>query len=349
MSVSSAQILEKEYGFQLDKMKILNGGLKAWKRAGYVVLRGDEDPSDASSDRYRSVELSYRAVVRDIPEKTSKVSIWIPIPRTNAVQKLIEIQLSSDLPYTLLADKDYNNRFAYVELSGDQIRDNKVSLTAFFRVHRQSYKKRELAEDIRLGMNNPPERFLGPSSLVPIDGKIAKEANAVVRGFEKPFLWAELLFNHIVATLEYDKSETGWGSGDALRARDIRAGDCTDFHSLFIGEARSLGIPARLIMGFPLPSEDKEGTIPGYHCWAEFYIDDHGWIPVDASEARRNWDKKDSYFGNIDAHRIGFTIGRDIHIPRAQDRSVQNYIIYPYAEVDGKEMLVDWKMSFKDS
>ncbi len=286
--------------------------------------------------------------MKDIPEKASKVSIWIPIPRTNSVQSLINIRLSDDLPYTVLADRKYNNQFIHVELSGDQIEGTEVSLTASFRVHRESYKKRELADDVRLGMDNPPGHFLGPNNLVPIDGKIAQEANAVVRGFEKPILRAELLFNHIVATLGYDKSGTGWGSGDALHAYDVRAGDCTDFHSLFIAEARSLGIPARFIMGFPLPVEDKEGTIPGYHCWAEFYIDEHGWMPIDASEAGRNGGIEDGYFGNMDANRVSFTLGRDIQIPRAQDKPVKNYIIYPYAEVDGKEIPVDWQMSFKD-
>ena len=76
------------------------------------------------------------------------------------------------------------------------------------------------------------------------------------------------LYDNIVTTLLYDKSGKGWGRGDATYACDIRTGNCTDFHSLFIGEARSLGIPARFIMGLPLPEGRSQGVIPGYHCWA---------------------------------------------------------------------------------
>ena len=52
------------------------------------------------------------------------------------------------------------------------------------------------------------------------------------------------------------------------------------------GPTRAEGIPARFIIGFPLKA-DAEGTVPGYHCWAEFYLPGRGWIPVDASDASK--------------------------------------------------------------
>ncbi len=73
-----------------------------------------------------------------------------------------------------------------------------------------------------------------------------------------------------------------------LFACDERYGNCTDFHSLFIGEARSLGIPSRFHMGIPFPMDSNEGEIGGYHCWAEFWIDGYGWIPIDAQSVKRN-------------------------------------------------------------
>jgi len=37
----------------------------------------------------------------------------------------------------------------------------------------------------------------------------------------------------------------GWGRGDAKWACDAKFGNCTDFHSYFMGLARSKGPPAR--------------------------------------------------------------------------------------------------------
>ena len=299
--------------------------------------------SAMSNAQQRSVELNYGVTVGDIPEEANKLGVWIPIPRSNSVQNLAELQISDDLSYIILTDKEYNNQFLYVLMSREQIKGSEFSFTATFRVSRKSYRKRDLSET-----DGSLERFLKPDKLVPIDGRIAEEARTVVGDTKEPSQQARLLFDHIVNTVDYDKSGTGWGIGDALHACDIRAGNCTDFHSLFIGEARSLKIPARFLIGFSLPPGAKSGTIKGYHCWGEFYIKGEGWIPIDASEARKHTKRKEEYFRNLDANRVSFTLGRDVTLPRAQSNPVKNYVIYPYAEIDGKEASVKWKVSFEE-
>jgi transglutaminase-like putative cysteine protease len=185
--------------------------------------------------------------------------------------------------------------------------------------------------------------------LIPIDKKITNEANTVVRQEMSKFEKARALYDHVVSTMFYDKSGSGWGLGDALYACDVRRGNCTDFHSLFIGVARASGIPARFVMGFPIPEGVAKGQIAGYHCWAEFYLDDHGWIPVDASEAFKHPEMRDFFFGGLDENRVQFTVGRDI--PLAADENIEplNYFIYPYVRIDGKVYSdVEYHFSFSD-
>ena len=79
---------------------------------------------------------------------------------------------------------------------------------------------------------------------------------------------------------ELDKTGTGWGRGDALYACEARRGNCTDFHALVIGMARSVGIPARFAIGLPLPPGRGTGEVAGYHCWAELYVAGRGWVPA---------------------------------------------------------------------
>ena len=99
--------------------------------------------------------------------------------------------------------------------------------------------------------------------------------------------------------------------------------------------ARSMKIPARFVMGYPVPEGKTDGEIPGYHCWAEFYLEDFGWVPVDASEAHKFPDKRDYFFGGLDPNRVLFSIGRDINIDPEADIEPLNYFIYPYVLVDG--------------
>ena len=42
-----------------------------------------------------------------------------------------------------------------------------------------------------------------------------------------------------------------------------KRGNCTDFHALLIGMARSAGIPARFAIGLPIPESRRSGEIPG--------------------------------------------------------------------------------------
>ena len=136
--------------------------------------------------------------------------------------------------------------------------------------------------------------------------------------------------------MRYDKSGTGWGRGDALFACDARRGNCTDFHALVIGMARSVGIPARFAIGLPLPAARGAGEIPGYHCWAELYVEGRGWVPVDTSEAAKDPARRDYFFGHHDENRLEFSRGRHLTLVPAQQGPPLNFFVYPYAEVDGK-------------
>ena len=158
----------------------------------------------------------------------------------------------------------------------------------------------------------------------------------VTEGKTAPLDKARAIYDYVFDTLRYDKTGTGWGHGDVLWACDSKRGNCTDFHSLFIAMARSQGIPSRFEIGFPLPPDKTSADIAGYHCWAEFFNPQHGWIPVDISEAWKHPVKKDYFFGAHNADRIQFSMGRDLKLNPPQDGDPLNYFVYPYVEVAGK-------------
>ena len=91
----------------------------------------------------------------------------------------------------------------------------------------------------------------------------------------------------------------------------------------FSALCRSLGIPARAIGGYQL-LPGVEGT----HFWAEFYVPEYDWVPVDVTIAEASeWSFnatnserevfKDYYFGNLDPYR--FVIQKDVDIPLDPD------------------------------
>ncbi len=304
----------------------------AW---GLAVSRTSPSGVEELLGEPRSFTFNYSFTVENIPEDAKHVKVWIPVPQTDEQQTVSGIHASDGIHFETVSDEEYHNQFLCFDLVDHVDEGSDATATVSYRVNRRPYR--------RLAGSSPGEeprdaelaRFLKPDRLVPVSGAIIIEAMAVTQNESEPLGKARALYDHIVETVRYDKSGEGWGRGDAAYACDARAGNCTDFHSLFIGEARSLGIPARFIMGFPLPEDASEGPVSGYHCWAEFYVRDLGWVPIDASEAHKHPQKHKALFGGLDANRVAVSVGRDIQLPRTAAMPL-NYVIYPYVEVDGK-------------
>lgn len=312
----------------------------------------------------RSFKLNYGFTVKDVPQDAQSIKVWIPVPQTNAYQNISLIDTESNVEPKQVIDNEYGNKFLLFDFSDiSPSADGTYSATASFDVMRLARRPIDAAVEspniyvppaAQLNILNSEKlqaRWLAPDSMVPLDGKIATEAMATA-SMDSPTMiqTARAIYDHIVDSVKYDKSGPPgtWGRGDAIYACDVRAGNCTDFHSLLIGELRSLGIPARFTIGFSVPSDKPAGDIAGYHCWAEFWEDQLGWMPVDASEASKNPARRDELFGGLDANRVDFSWGRDITLPEAAGGPV-NFIIHPYVEVDGKKHdNVDKKFSYED-
>ena len=312
----------------------------------------------------RSFKFNYGFTVKDVPQDAKSVKVWVPVPQTSAWQNIGSISTEGSVEPQQVTEPQYGNKFLVFDFSSTvPSADGTYSATVSYDVTRLALRPIDAAGEhpkmfvppntqvALLNSDKLKQRWLEPDSMVPLDGKIAAEADATVT-LDSPTTieTARALYDHIVDSVKYDKSGPAgtWGRGDALYACDVRAGNCTDFHSLFIGEARSLGIPARFTIGFSVPNDKPAGDVAGYHCWAEFWDDGLGWLPIDASEASKNPARRDELFGGLDANRVDFAWGRDITLPGAAGAPV-NFIIYPYVEIDGKKYeSLDKKFSYED-
>ncbi len=252
-----------------------------------------------------------------------------------------------DTPYdwTVHTDPEYGNKILHLSLADADVRT--IPITMSFRVRRREHVQLLLSG--AGGALHPDQRWLQPDRLVPLDKRIRDIAVEVTAEAETPLEKARAIYDYVVDTMVYDTSGTGWGNGDIYWACDVKTGNCTDFHALFVGLNRAVGIPATFEIGFPLPPDRAAGEIAGYHCWAQFYLDGVGWVPVDTSEANKHPDKREYFFGAHDPHRVLFTLGRDITLQPPQQGPPLNYFIYPYVEVDGQPFdHVDHRFRFED-
>jgi transglutaminase-like putative cysteine protease len=284
-------------------------------------------------DPWKSVaryELEYRVRLRELGPAAESVALWVPYPAETRDQRVLDSRIDSPWPERLTREEKYGNRMVYAEGKADAaVRD----LVMRFVVERHPSTGTPASATVADAYLRPV-LYQMPDKLIPLAGVIRELAERESRGSDTRTAKVRAFYDYVYRTMSYDKSGTGWGRGDAVWACENKRGNCTDFHSLFIGMLRSQGIPARFLIGFPIADAD-EGVIPGYHCWAEFLDEQRGWLPVDASEAKKKG-MADAYFGTIPNDRVEFTVGRDIVLSPPQRGEPLNYFIYPYAEARGR-------------
>jgi transglutaminase-like putative cysteine protease len=321
--------------------------------AAYSVLPGLGKFASAQTAPSRTIAFTYQVHVPATKDGNGKFLLWLPLHQQDEYQSVRNLQIESAVAHSRGRETENGNSYVLFRPTPAELEAG-FDAAIYFEATRFEHKvSLDTATAKIISMNAPVpkdlERDLEPDNLVPLNGVIADLAKEQTAGDATTLVKARHIYDYVVATMRYDKSGDGWGRGDAVWACTSKRGNCTDFHSLLIGMMRASGIPARFEIGFPLPESKSEGEIPGYHCWAEFYLYGTGWVPVDASEAWKNPAKRDYFFGAHDVNRVFFTYGRDIRLSRQQEGDPLNYFIYPYAELNGKPFaLLESKFSFRD-
>jgi transglutaminase-like putative cysteine protease len=287
----------------------------------------------AAADPWKGVagyEFEYRVPLAGIAGDGGRVRLWVPYPAENADQRVLGSDVESPWPWRITEEANYGNRMIYTE------GDAKPGMADFVLRVKVERSPSDGIRRVDVPSEGPlsPARYTSPDRMVPLAGLISEIADKESRGLRTDAEKVQAFYDYVYRTMSYDKGGTGWGRGDAIWACTNKRGNCTDFHSLFIGMLRSKGIPARFLIGFPIP-ETESGDVGGYHCWAEFFDESRGWLPVDASEAKKKG-LKDAYFGALPNDRIEFTSGRDITLEPPQSGEPLNYFIYPHAEIAGR-------------
>jgi len=341
-----------------------------------ILLAPFETMSLMSSDSHsiRSFQFTYEVAVESTGGK--KLELWMPVPQSNEVQTISDLHIStSGLPYGIKEEKVHGNKYLYVyNVEGTNER-TLVSMT--FNVSRKEHSN-------EIYKNVDPNHYIGAYSTVPTgnaflslikEEKLSKNDvrgiyNYVLSGmhygkpksvddlyYKTPWLNPDSIYgqkgvsrDEVVALYQKAKTDDGnytFGNGNSIYACNIGVGNCTDYHSYFMSLVRTLEIPVRFHMGFPIPT-GKEGPVGGYHCWADYYVEGKGWHPVDISEADKDPSKTDYFFGTVDNNRVDMMVGRDFVLDGYEEGKV-NLFIYPLMEIGDKKSTVFTKsFSYKN-
>ncbi|NHE58253.1 transglutaminase-like domain-containing protein [Cyclobacterium plantarum] len=274
-----------------------------------------------------------------LPILEEAAEMWIPIALSDAFQQ-VEL-VTTDIPgiHRMIEDKVNLNQILYMKL-GPEHSGQKVRLV--YKVNRKEKGPYTAQEEVA-------DRYLASNRLMPVDRRFREIAMEAIgeKNKDSQLMQARAIYDYIIDNMRYAKSGE-YGKGDAVYACDAKTGNCTEFHSLFISLARSVGIPARFSIGAAIPSDRNEGGIDGYHCWAEFFAEGKWW-PVDISEGNKYTALATYYFGRHPANRIEFSRGRDLELNPGPASGPINFLAYPLLEIDGKSAVAQTTFTFSRS
>ena len=154
--------------------------------------------------------------------------------------------------------------------------------------------------------------YTRPDEIVPsADKDVLELLPKIIFQVKNPYRQAELVFDYFVENYKIVSRQRSAQSSPLDMIKSKR-GDAYDFAALYAALLRAAGVPCRVLSGILIDADKQTKN----HWWNEFYIENFGWIPVDAAlaagldfkpfQAERNFGKY--YFGNIDAQRVAFSL-----------------------------------------
>ena len=324
--------------------------------------------TNSLESKSRKFTFEYNVVIESTNNK--KLELWIPYPKSNEVQTVSNIEVDSDgLKYEVKDEAEHGNKYIYVSSNEGTSTEKNIALKFnVLRIEHGSVEYKGVDQNNYLKSYSTVPTGKAFESVISDNDLNSKNIrkiydfvlNGMHYGKPKSSDVSDAYFSGknpktnkdwLPSSMKYGEKEVSkdqvlgfytsskvdggnytFGNGNSLYACDVGVGNCTDYHSYFMSVGRTLEIPVRFHMGFPIPSEES-GKVGGYHCWADFFVEGKGWTPVDISEADKDPSRKDYFFGTVCKNRVEMMVGRDFVLEGYEGGAV-NLFIYPILEVD---------------
>ena len=284
--------------------------------------------------------------------------IWLPAPliRNTPYQNTISTRFTAE-GGTARLSKDKQSALGIVSATYPANAKPALSLTS--RVALKNY-----AVDLSSRTTAPPasraelDYFLQPSRYVPTDGIVKQTALKATAGATTDIEKARAIYEWVVENTFRDPKVRGCGRGDIrfmLESGDM-GGKCADLNALYVGLARSVGLPARHVYGLRIAKSEwatraldcaTDIATKGQHCRAEVYLREHGWVPVDPADVRKVALEeppgnrplsdaivsraRDHLFGSWEMNWMAYNYAHDVELPGSASKPLV-YFMYPQAE-----------------
>ena len=261
------------------------------------------------------VQLS--ADISDVDMGTnSLITLRVPRPQPSSRQRGITLTEFNPQPVF----QDYNKSVIH-QLNASHITQEKTGFSQTFVIPVHSVETTIQADKVQKFSDTSRllyKVYTAPDACIPSDEEtIVSLAKTIIGKETNPYKQARLIYDYMVDNYKL-LQQLQPKDISSLQLLDLLLGDAYDFAIIFTALCRAAGIPAIPVSGI-IVDNAKNGQ---NHWWAEIYLENFGWVPVDvALAAGLNFNlpseienPREFYFGNLDLHHIAFSRGwNEIH------------------------------------
>ena len=314
-----------------------------------------------AAEGWRTFDAVTRVEIRDA---FGIARAWVPLPleANSDWQKAIGNSWSGNATQAqVMYDGKYGLGMLYAEWSAQEM-NPVIEVTSRFMTRDRAVDLAQPASGIDLTATER-QFFTAPTDLIPTDGIVKKTALDITRGARTDVEKSRAIYEWIVDHTFRDPKTRGCGVGDVksmLESGNL-GGKCADLNALYVGLARSVGVPARDVYGVRVaPSKygykslgaGTPNITKAQHCRAEFFARGYGWVPVDPADVRKvvleeppgnlpvTDDKvvaaRKRLFGSWEMNWVAYNTGHDVKLPHATKAPQKPFLMYINAEADGE-------------
>ena len=338
-----------------NRRDLLKAGIAFSATTAFPSIVPAEDRFGLKPESWRTFQVTTKLEIREVNGATKA---WVPIPSVNEQDwfRTIANEWSTNGSAKKLQEQKYNAQMLYVQWSdGEKSPTLEVKSTVAVRDRFTDLSKPGSTPELS-GVER--DLYLSGTEFIPIDGFVKETADRITTGQKTDLGKARAIYEWVVENTFRDSATHGCGVGNiaAMLKTGYLGGKCADLNALFVGLARSAGIPARDIYGIRIaPSRlgykslgvASETITKAQHCRAEVFLEGFGWVPADPADVRKVAleeppthlpmdDTKvvaarKALFGSWETNWLAYNFGHDVELPGLQGHRL-GFLMYPQAE-----------------
>ena len=222
----------------------------------------------------------------------SEFNAFMPVAQSNEYQTIWKVETSEG---RITEETNYGNKMLYLHRNSLPSNPYEMFTTTHITPKVVEIDCSKITEFKRYDPKSEPcLRHLGNRGNI-VDTSnvdIQQIADELWKGSKDYLAYARKCYDYVSSHFEYDMDARDWNS--LSRILKNGGGGSADLSSLMVTLLRYKGIPARHNVCVTFGQE--------YHTFVDFYLEGHGWIPLDA--ARKNQNPDGEYFGVYDGSCI---------------------------------------------